>query len=1178
MYLKTLTIKGFKSFAQTTTFDFQPGVTAIVGPNGSGKSNVLDALAWVMGEQGVKNLRGGKMEDVIFAGTRSRSPLGRAEVRLTIDNSDGKLPIEYSEVTISRTLFRNGTSEYAINGRNCRLLDVQELLSDSGLGKQMHVIVGQGQLDTVLRATPEDRRGFIEEAAGILKHRRRRERSARKLEAMEHNFTRLTDLEAELRRQLKPLGRQAKVAQQAQTIAAEVRDAKARILADDITVLRETLAQMTKSESEYKSAQIVLQQQVEQTRLRIEKLEQDLQDESFHNIRKTVLGFQSVQSNLRSLHAQTIERVSFLRSQNQTPQFVSEVSAEEVEEAEHVVQEREREAQIATEKLAAASERASEVQGRLKALDEYLNEQSMLLSAHDLEISRLQGQSEKAREKCDTLRAERERRAAAIEQLETRLKSAREELEAFTREHPAPRGDAAEANAEAGFDREYREAQKQQGECEQKREEVKARVHGLEREISALTARIDALTAALNVRSASERLLAGKQAGLLARLAESMKIAPGFEQPVALALGVYAEAVIAQDLQSATEAVRAAKEKDLGLIRLVLETSADTVSQEFVKHRETFLKAHTWLRSLSDCVTDSPLTRSLLAHSYVSESEIDAHKLETLAQLDPQFVLVTDSTVYTAHTVSGGSTTAPTPIELIADRDRAQGEREQCEHELVLQQQELAVWEERCRDAKANVSRAYAQLREADAQLAKIAQQRNRLMVSAQAIEEELNRERASAETVAQAHEEAQKAAEEAQRKYENAASAPRPIVDVAARDEVAGDFERARAAEIEARLEYEKAKEQSRNDREKAKQLAQRLQRERVLAEEMRRKYAQRQRLIARIEALGALLPTVIEYCGKSLTAATVTQQQLEQKRAACVQELTKLRAEQSELTRTLAETGERVHKAEMQSYEQKLALSALLERAGEEFGLTEAVLLAEYGPDQPLPAAEGETPAPYVRAEQEKRLARAERALAELGRINPLALEEFAALEQRHRFLNEQIEDLQNTRKDLLKIIHDLDEKMQDIFADAFVDTREAFAEVFPVLFPGGSGDIALTNPENMLETGIEVNVKPAGKKVNRLSLLSGGERSLAAIAWLISIFQARPSPFYIVDEVEAALDDANLGRLLQVFQKLRENSQLIIITHQKRTMEIADALYGVSMGSDGVSKVVGQRVERS
>ncbi len=238
MHLKSLTLKGFKSFASATTLRFEPGITAVVGPNGSGKSNVVDAIAWVLGEQGAKALRGGKMEDVIFAGTAGRPPLGRAEVILTIDNSDSALPIDYTEVSITRRMFRDGASEYEINGHSCRLLDIQELLSDSGIGREMHVIVGQGQLDSVLQARPEDRRGFVEEAAGVLKHRKRKEKALRKLDAMQANLTRLTDLTGELRRQLKPLGKQAEIARRAAGIQAELRDSRLRLLADDLVGLR----------------------------------------------------------------------------------------------------------------------------------------------------------------------------------------------------------------------------------------------------------------------------------------------------------------------------------------------------------------------------------------------------------------------------------------------------------------------------------------------------------------------------------------------------------------------------------------------------------------------------------------------------------------------------------------------------------------------------------------------------------------------------------------------------------------------------------------------------------------------------------------------------------------------------------------------------------------------------
>ncbi|MGL5853190.1 MAG: chromosome segregation SMC family protein, partial [Phycicoccus sp.] len=273
MYLKTLTLKGFKSFASATTLRLEPGITCVVGPNGSGKSNVVDALAWVMGEQGAKSLRGGKMEDVIFAGTAGRPPLGRAEVSLTIDNTDGALPIDYSEVTITRTMFRGGGSEYAINGTGCRLLDVQELLSDSGLGREMHVIVGQGQLDTVLRASPEERRGFIEEAAGVLKHRRRKERALRKLETMEANLTRVQDLTGEIRRQLGPLGRQAEAARRAAVIQTDARDARLRLLADDLVQLTSVLEQEVADETALVERRTIVEDAVADLRGRLTEVE-----------------------------------------------------------------------------------------------------------------------------------------------------------------------------------------------------------------------------------------------------------------------------------------------------------------------------------------------------------------------------------------------------------------------------------------------------------------------------------------------------------------------------------------------------------------------------------------------------------------------------------------------------------------------------------------------------------------------------------------------------------------------------------------------------------------------------------------------------------------------------------------------------------------------------------------
>ena len=1226
MHLKSLTLKGFKSFAQPTTFQFEPGVTAIVGPNGSGKSNVVDALAWVMGEQGAKTLRGGKMEDVIFAGTATRGPLGRAEVKLTIDNSDGALPIEYSEVTISRTLFRNGSSEYAINGDSCRLLDVQELLSDSGLGREMHVIVGQGQLDAVLRATPEDRRGFIEEAAGILKHRRRKERTLRKLDAMETNLTRLTDLAGEIRRQLKPLGRQAEVARAAQGIAAEARDAKARLLADDVFRLRGELDALSRAESERHSERIVLQEQIEQKQLRIQRLEQDRQSDELDAARRVTIGLESVQSKLRGLYAQTQQRLTFLATQAEAPEHLTRLSRGAVDEA---AAEAERlaaaipTAEAAWERAGAATRAA---QQDLDAIDEQIAAQSALVSKHDLQLSQMRGRAEAAGQKLATVGQEIDRREQAVAQAEVRLGEAREQLEAF--EAAADEG----AHPESGLDDAYRAAQDAQAAAEQARDAVRDQLHELERERAGLDARISALTRSLDQRDASGSVLDAGAQGIRGRVAEHVRVREGHEAAVGAALGAYADALLADSPQAAGDAIASARTQDLGRLRSVLGDSAapSDPAPELAG-----------LTRASDVLIEAPDgVRGLLAHCYIAP-DLDA-ALAAAATLRDRlpgaiFTIVTgEGDVLTPYTFSGGSQQAPSLIEVTAELEQATLRRETVTAAAATLEAELAEHRAAVARAKAAAQESFTELRTVDARIAELAKERNRLGTRAESAAAEAERARQGLAAAAGAAEDAEREAAAAAQSLAAAEAEPRPMLDASQRDRSFGEVEAARAAELEARLALETARERARAGAAQRDALSEQFAAEHRAAEEAARRAVLRARQVAQAERVAELLPAILDACDRSLAEARTVQQHAEQERARHSQELTLLRSEESGLREHLQALTERVHGAELKSYERKLQLSGLLERAGNELGLVEDVLIAEYGPDQPVPdlaaaqdpdadtAAAASEPAapqyanaleaelaaelglddaeesaapdpapragstaaertpdlptrPYVRAEQEKRLAKAERRLAELGRINPLALEEFAALEQRHSFLSEQLQDLSKTRADLLSIIADLDEKMQGIFAAAFEDTRAAFAAVFPILFPGGSGEIALSNPDDLLSTGIEMAVKPAGKQVERLSLLSGGERSLAAVAWLMAIFQARPSPFYIVDEVEAALDDANLGRLLQVFERLRENSQLIIITHQKRTMEIADALYGVSMRQDGISAVVGQRIQR-
>jgi chromosome segregation protein len=1224
LYLKSLTLKGFKSFAQPTTFAFETGVTCVVGPNGSGKSNVVDALAWVMGEQGAKTLRGGKMEDVIFAGTATKGPLGRAEVILTIDNTDGALPIDYTEVTISRTLFRNGGSEYAINGESCRLLDVQELLSDSGLGREMHVIVGQGQLDAVLRASPEERRGFIEEAAGILKHRRRKEKTIRKLDAMQANLTRLSDLAGEIRRQLKPLGHQAEIAKEAQSIAAMVRDARARLLADEVVTLRTAITVHSRSESERKTERIVLQEQLDQNKLRGHRIEQEQLGDSVDLARRTAFGLESVQERLRGLYTLAHQRLALLGSESETTDAASGVSEQIVADARAEAARLREQIELTEEAWQHSQTATALARSNLDGLDEHIAQQSALVSRHDLEISKLTGQAESAAARLAAVRGELLRQQNAIDAALTRREAAQAEFVEL--EADAALTDAGETNLDAAYELAQSEVTEAESEIERLRDEL----HKHERERDALAGRASALALALDQKDGSTALVSAKLKGIRGLVAEHVQVQPGFEAAIAAALGSLADAVLAEDRDSAIDALAEAHAADMGRVELLLAEVSTLPG-----HLPTL---PTGAVPAAKVVTAPAGVLGLLASVVIADNLETARAVwKTLSGPSDVTVITKSGDVLSQYVLRGGSGAKRSRLELVADRDAA-NER-LGEVTSLIERARFALAEHRgALDlAKQQSSYALTALREFDSQLAARTEKLNRARVQVEAAHGESERlERAmvlSTDTVT----DAAAAAERATQELEAARSRPRPILDVAARDALFDELEAARELEMEARLQVETARERVRAEEARADALQRRLEGERAQAEEAARRAVIRRRQVESAERVVAALPAVMDSVDRSVSEARVELATRENDRAAQNQELTTLRRDENSLRERLTAVSETVHGLEMQVYEKKLQLSSLLERAGEELGLVEDVLVAEYGPEQlvPLDAAlvdpaasfafpnttptpdlsvshmqestddapgfpgvdqAGERPTPalgtdgaagepeletqqqgirFVRAEQEARLAKAERKLAQLGRVNPLALEEFDALEQRHRFLTEQLTDLANTRKDLLTIIEEIDEKMQDIFSSAFDDTKAAFNTVFPILFPGGTGSIHLTDPENLLSTGIEVSVKPAGKKIERLSLLSGGERSLAAVALLIAIFKARPSPFYIMDEVEAALDDANLGRLLTIFEDLRQTSQLIVITHQKRTMEIADALYGVSMRADGISAVVGQRV---
>ncbi|WP_186764358.1 chromosome segregation protein SMC [Arthrobacter yangruifuii] len=1201
MHLKTLTMRGFKSFASATTFEFEPGVTAVVGPNGSGKSNVVDALAWVMGEQGAKTLRGGKMEDVIFAGTSGasgRQALGRAQVSLTIDNADGALPIEYSEVTISRTLFRAGGSEYAINGSPCRLLDIQELLSDSGLGREMHVIVGQGQLDKVLHATPEERRGFIEEAAGILKHRRRKEKTLRKLDAMQANLARVTDLTAELRRQLGPLGKQAAVARRAKTVQQDARDARSRLLADDLATLTAAWLKETADEDALKVRRAEAEAAVAAGRQRQAALETLAADAApqLNAARDTWYELSSLQERFRSLAALAAERARLLGTaepaagSGRDPDQL-QASADRVR-AEAAALEADIEGRWVLLQDVVKTREAAEAD----AAAEEKRYASLLRAAADRRegLARLAGSVEAARSRVASSRSEADRLRASISAAEERRLRAQEEFGQLE-------GSAAGAEAgEADLDAEYEDAQAAAEEAEESLRQLQQARQDAVREAENLGSRREALAVGLDRRDGSAFLREAGLSGVLAPLADLISIKPGYERTVTAALGTAADALAVRDLDAAAQALQHLKDTGEGQAALLLggTTAPDrTLPADLPSGAVPVLSLVSVSLVSADAGVQEALN-ALLGHA-VAVADLDA--AVSLVSAVPAATAVTaDGDVLTAYSVRGGSASAPGLLEISAaveDTDARLAAARARAEEAGAGIEAAAATVRACR---VRSEAALAALNESDARLAAVAERLGSLGSAVRAAAGEAER-LASLLAAARANV-AQDEAELASVSERLAAAGKdhRPGEEPSAdrRDALALAAASARRAETDARLALRSAEEQLKGVAGRAESLERAAAAERrtfaAAAERARRRAGEH----ARAVAVGKAAEAVLAHLQVSLELAAGERTRAEEARSAGEAELAAVRSAVNDAAADLARLTDSVHRDELARARQRLRIEALEARALEELGMTPEHLVANFGPDQPVPVPaepvsgdkwaalrapvdEDGNPLmdgiPYVRAEQEKRLKSAQRDLAALGNVNPLALEEFAALEERHRFLSTQLEDLKATRRDLLDIIADVDRRVEEVFTAAYRDTAEQFTQVFGRLFPGGEGRLVLTDPDNMLTTGIEVQARPAGKKIKRLSLLSGGERSLTAVALLVAIFKARPSPFYVMDEVEAALDDTNLGRLISIFEELRESSQLIVITHQKRTMEVADALYGVTMRGDGVSTVISQRIQR-
>lgn len=1225
MYLKELTLRGFKSFASATTLRFEPGITAVVGPNGSGKSNIVDALTWVMGEQGAKNLRGSSMEDVIFAGTSSRPPLGRAQVSLTIDNTDRTLDIDYTEVTISRTIWRNGGSEYAINGSPCRLLDIQELLSDTGLGQQMHVIVGQGRLDAILKADPSGHRAFIEEAAGILKHRKRKERALRKLANTETNLSRLDDLLGEIRRQLGPLGRQARISRRADSIQISLRDAQARLYAEDACESmkrREALrTELTAVRTQLNAAQ----HDLARIKVRIEQVEalSSQSSPAMARINQTFHELSRIEERLHALAQLAGERSRSLAGQIVT-NFGEDPGILEQRAAELDAQAQDQQRTVSDMRLAfdKATEQRADGEKRLASVRQTLNELRRTAQQRETQIA--------------NLRELVAREESAVQLAETRIRDFGGQRETLVRQYDEAErqrqsleqeSQAVDDDGGAALDAARETVSRLQDELNA----VEARRREVDGRIISLQAKADALKDTLDSRNASGSLERDASLETMGRLTDFIRVAEGWEEGVARALEQFAGAMVVPGREQMLHALKKAKADKLG--KAVILTAAPVRTSAAAGRPASEASADsrsvTALATLVGPNPDAPdpaqagdvadTVRVLLADVAAVDDVAQAQRATSGATGFTRAVTRDGEAVVAGVAAIGGSSLSQSDLSLASRRDKAL-------HEVAELKVELA-------DLNAQVAQARDARDRARLAVDAAAQRRTELRLRIQQAEKALRgavdrvagltrQVTAMDERIAKTREDAQSHRLKLDDLHRALASVQTSTGDHADFDDLT-DREReleqslnaAREQEVSARIAWtepnRKAESLTRQAgllHDNAREAAERRTRLETLNERRRRQMARIERIASDADAVAGLVAA-------SIRNVVARRAELQAAVSSHDEELKTLRAQRNEIEPRVAGLQRREHELDVDRERLAAAYGQLTQKVADAVGMGVDELVAQYGPDQPVPVldddgrpvplddgddaarsdgsgdagadgpADGDAAAPvayrtvpYVRAEQVKRLEKAKRDLAALGKVNPLAAEEYEALEARNRYLNDQRNDVVNSRDDLMMLIRDLDKTMVEVFRSAFEDTAAAFEQVFATLFPGGTGRLRLENPDDLLTTGVLVEASPAGKRVKQLSLLSGGERSLTALALLFAIFTARPSPFYVMDEVEAALDDVNLTRLLNAFEQLRSHAQLIVITHQQRTMSIADALYGVTMRADGVTAVVSQKLKRA
>jgi chromosome segregation protein len=1157
VFLKSLSLKGFKSFADPTTLEFEPGVTVVVGPNGSGKSNVVDAIAWVLGAQAPSAVRSQKMDDVIFAGTARRAALGRAEVSLTLDNSAGLLPIEFTEVTVTRTLFRTGESEYAINGVNCRLLDVQELLSDAGVGRQQHVIVSQGQIDAVLNARPEDRRSIIEEAAGVLKYRRRKEKSERRLDATEASLLRVQDLLREVRRQLRPLERQAEAARRHGDLVAELQALRLFVAGREIAGLRTRLTALAAERLEIGQTERELRAELAALDTDVLAAEAELSARGDADVSDEMMRVEQLRERARGIAAVLVERRRSLERDRGQLMDAGVVANLENDAARLRTELDQVEAEI-TDVGPESEELASQEQ----AFDAHRREVLTTINDVTASVSAASAAAE-VRGELRSMQNGIARAEAEARRLESRVESLRQRAERFEAEIVRLRTLCDESQGTEG----ELVAQVEQAETRRITAEAAAdrTSHGRQ-EAAEVASRWQARAEALHLALESARARAGaehlaNEPGALGTLLDLVEIDDGWQPAVEAALGDALLAVVVADPEAGRRALASLRSSNVNGAVLALGVAAPASPPVAPAGGEPVRPHVRSRRPEVEALLDRVLGGAVLASGWTEAID--------LAIAAPSAVVVTAEGDRLSPSgwrlgVAGGGATAAALDEATTALDQARAELARRDHEAQLARTELQTARQVEKDLTRRLDQHDAGFTASSEALARAQGERRETAAEAEAAD------RALAEVVERIERERARIAEleslvpalEADEAAEAAAARARG--ELRARLEAQAAVLASQRQELSVRNAglHERQQFLERRLAETERRLAADAE-ARVLAAERRRAVEQALVATVRLAELVNSHRHVIE--GRHEELAEIRRRQSDAVRR-IASRLDDARRRRGAAERQLDEIRERSRRIEVEEAEARMRAEAAVEALRRDHDV------------EPEVAEQAEMPMLPEGVNAPARVRDLERELRLLGPINPLALEEFNALQERHRFLEAQLDDVRDTRRELLRVIKAVDLEIQSVFSAAFVDVSGHFTQLFAGLFPGGQGKLVLTNPDDLLNTGIEVEAKPSGKNVKKLSLLSGGERSLTALAFLFAVFRSRPSPFYVMDEVEAALDDVNLHRFLGLVAEFRREAQLLIVSHQKRTMEAGDCLLGVTMQPGGSSKVVTERVSTS